>query len=117
MGPIGLPAYTVKFFYEIPGFVVLNLPGTVTGYIIPAREGLVSDFPARDGNIAKLCLQCTEPPPWALLSFLDLQARLDSVPVRGSNDHSFSGQPPPPVAGGGQAVSVTAFLPIHVSTI
>jgi hypothetical protein len=41
--------YTVRKIYEIPGFFRPNLP---------ARESLVSDIPAGEGNIANLFLQC-----------------------------------------------------------
>jgi len=40
-------------------FVDQTFLGLGLGTLFPARESLVSDIPAGDGNIAKLFLQCT----------------------------------------------------------
>jgi hypothetical protein len=45
--------YTVNNFYEIPGFVLKTFLGPGMGKLFPARESLVSDIPAGDGNTAK----------------------------------------------------------------
>ena len=47
--------YTVKKNYRIPGFVLTN-PSWDWDWVklFPARESLVSDIPAGDGNTAKL---------------------------------------------------------------
>ena len=46
-------------FYEIPGFLYQTFLGLVLGKLFPARESLVSDIPAGDGNTAKPFLQST----------------------------------------------------------
>ena len=37
-----------------------TFPGLELGTLFLARESLVSDIPARDGNIANLLLQCKD---------------------------------------------------------
>jgi len=44
-----------SWIYFDQTFLVLGL-----GKLFPARESLVSDIPARDGNPLNLCLPCTQ---------------------------------------------------------
>jgi len=56
------PSHTIlhcKKSYEIPGSFDQTFLGLGLGTFFPARESLVSDIPAGDGNIAKLFLQCS----------------------------------------------------------
>jgi len=47
-------SYTENIFYEIPGFFDQTFQGLGLGKLFLARESLVSDIPAGNGNIASL---------------------------------------------------------------
>jgi len=52
------PKNTVKIFTRFLHFFHLTFPRLGLGKLFPARERLVRDIPAGDGNIANLFLQC-----------------------------------------------------------
>ncbi len=76
--------YTVKKISDIPvpslGVTYQTLPGgnnDVIYKLFPPRESLVSDIPARDGNIEKLFLQCSV---WNFRIFKKHSSR-DNIPL------------------------------------